>query len=123
MFVTDRPVGQESRVPVPAFLSHPRVGDVALLVAILALAGGHDVADPSDGPLWLCLSADVGLALPLLFRRSHPLPTFLTVSAVALAQWAGDLRVSGDIAVLVALYAVGVYDRSRRNVAVAAAVA
>lgn len=114
---------RERRSSLPAALTTPRAGDVVVLLAVLVFAGPHDLFDPQDHPVWLCLAVDLALALPLLFRRRHPLPTFLTVAAIALAQWTGGLLVSGDIAVLAALYAIGVYDRSRRSIALAAVVA
>jgi signal transduction histidine kinase len=48
----------------------------------------------------------LGLAIPLLGRRTHPLATFAVISAVALAQVLAGARTPGDAAVLVALYTV-----------------
>jgi signal transduction histidine kinase len=44
--------------------------------------------------------------VPLVWRRRAPVAVFGAVAAVALVQWALDLRLTADIALLVALYTV-----------------
>jgi signal transduction histidine kinase len=65
--------------------------------------------------VWLL---DLGLVLPLIWRRRHPVAVFGVLAAVALVQWALGLRVLADAALLVALYTVAVWEP--RRVAVAA---
>ena len=113
----------ERWTPLPTVLTHPRMADAVVLATVLTFAIGHDIFDPPDHPVWLCLLVDLALALPLIFRHGRPMLTFLAVSAIALAQWGIGLLVTGDIAVLAALYAVGVYERRWRNVALAAVIA
>ena len=100
--------------------SHPFAVDAAIAVAVALFAlGGDVIGGDSPTPAWVF---DVVLALPLLVRRRWPAGTFVAVSAVALIQWLTDTPANGDLAVLVALYGVGAYERRRWMVAAAAAV-
>jgi signal transduction histidine kinase len=95
-------------------------GGVAL--GTLSLALGNDLWDSARGrPVTSAL--DVALVLPLLWRRRHPTPVFLVIAATALAQWWLGRPAAGDIAVLVALYAVGAHEPRRPRVVAAAAIA
>ena len=48
----------------------------------------------------------VALILPLTVRRRFPVAVFCVIAAVAFVQWTFDLKLSADIALLVALYTV-----------------
>ncbi|MEU2610020.1 histidine kinase [Micromonospora sp. NPDC007271] len=89
--------------------------DVAVsgLVALFAVAGG--VAQPGG---WKATLVGVGMALVLLFRRTHPSAVAAVVGALALVQVVlGWGPLGYDIAVLIALYSVVKYaDRLRDGV-------
>jgi signal transduction histidine kinase len=72
-------------------------------------------ADEHSLRVWLI---DAALVLPLIWRRRRPVPVFGVVAAVALVQWCVGLRISADVALLVALYTVAA--REPRRVAVGA---
>jgi signal transduction histidine kinase len=99
-------------------VGHP--GTVDLLVAagvqLLALPPLLH-ADELSVRTWLI---DAALVLPLIWRRRRPVAVFGILAAVALVQWAIGLRLSADVALLVALYTVAA--REPRRVAVAAGV-
>ncbi|MFD2765014.1 sensor histidine kinase [Micromonospora eburnea] len=95
--------------------------DVAVsgLVALFAVAGV--VAQPGG---WNATLVGIGMALALLFRRTHPTAVAAVVGAMALSQvilrW-GPLGF--DIAVLIALYSVIKYADRLRDGVIAGAVA
>jgi signal transduction histidine kinase len=60
------------------------------------------------------------LVVPLAWRRRAPVIVFLVVAGVALVQWALGLRLTADVALLVALYTVAA-QRPRRTALAAAA--
>lgn len=62
---------------------------------------------------------DVALPLPLLARRRYPMAVFLSVGALASLELLLDSPVGGNIAVLLALYAVGAHASPRRAAAAA----
>jgi signal transduction histidine kinase len=72
-------------------------------------------ADEHSLRVWLI---DVALVVPLIWRRRQPVAVFGVLAVVALVQWAVGLRLSADVALLVALYTVAA--REPRRVAVAA---
>jgi signal transduction histidine kinase len=79
------------------------------LPAILRAASGH-------APwVWLI---DAALVLPLVWRRRYPVAVFALLSVAALVQWLVELRLSGDVALLVSLYTVAA--SQPRRVAIAA---
>lgn len=63
------------------------------------------------------LGAQLGLVAPLAWRRRAPLGVFACVAAVAFGQWAADLRMPADVALLVALYTVAAQRDRRRTLA------
>jgi signal transduction histidine kinase len=81
---------------------------------VLALTGVRWLLREGRHPnpwMWVL---EFGLYLPLAWRRRVPFSVFCVVAAVALGQWlAGALFPPGDLALLVALYAVGAYSRWR----------
>ncbi len=64
----------------------------------------------------------VALCLPLVLRRRYPLIVFGVIAAIAGVQWALDVRLASDLALLVALYTVAAQE-SRRQTYAAVAVA
>jgi signal transduction histidine kinase len=74
-------------------------------------------SDPEPAA-WLLSAA---LVVPLVWRRRAPVPVFGLVAAAALVQWALGLRLTADLALLVALYTVAA-TRPRREALAAAAV-
>jgi signal transduction histidine kinase len=97
---------------------HPRLADavVALAVLLVSLPGALHLAPRPEG--WVF---SVALALPLVWRRRAPGAVFAVLAAVALVQWALDVRLTADAALLVALYTVAA-ERPRRWAVAAAAV-
>ncbi len=62
------------------------------------------------------------LCAPLVLRRRYPRAVFCTIAAVALVQWALDVRLGADLALLVSLYTVAAV-LPRRQTAAAVGVA
>lgn len=58
-----------------------------------------------------------GITAPLAWRRRAPVAAFGAVAAVALVQWAADVRMPADLALLVALYTVAAHRDRRRTLA------
>jgi signal transduction histidine kinase len=59
------------------------------------------------------------LALPLLLRRRHPPLVFATISALAIVQWAADVRTFGDAALFLALFGIASTQPLRRTLVAA----
>lgn len=112
-----------SRSRLPLALRLPMVADVGVVAATLAFALLDDDFGDQTTNLTAAFALDVGLCVPLLWRRQRPLLTFGATAAVALLEWWSDTPASGAVAVLVALYAVGAYESRRWAVAGAAATA
>jgi signal transduction histidine kinase len=77
------------------------------------------LVEAGDDRSWAWL---LGLALvvPLVWRRRRPTAVFAALAAVALVQWIVGLRLGPDVALLVALYTVAVWEPRRRALAAAA---
>lgn len=87
-----------------AISAHPRLGDVALAVAVGAAgAAGLSSQGRLDGLQWI---VTVALCLPLVARRGRPVPVFACLAVVAFAQWLLADPQLGDAALLIALYGV-----------------
>ncbi len=99
------------------------IWDVVVVVALAALSVGADVFGPEHATPVHGWAFDLALALPLLVRRRWAAEVFLLISAIALLQWGTGSLVRGDLAVLIALYGVGAYERRRWFVGVAAGIA
>src|SRR5207302_10620944 len=89
----------------------PRLLDGTLALTLAAGAVAEVVLN--GAPRWTVLPV-AGTALPLAWRRRHPIPSFLVQFLCALASaqpptWAGIL------ALFVGLYSVSVYSPSRRR--------
>jgi signal transduction histidine kinase len=90
---------------------HPVIADVAPVLVILALSVPHAFRELRHAPTSAVF--DVLLALPLLWRRRNAVAVFGVIAAVALVQWIVDVRATGDLALLVALYSVAVAEPAR----------
>jgi signal transduction histidine kinase len=89
-------------------------GLLALAIGLIGFGRAH-----ADGVTWLF---ELGLVLPLIWRRRAPLVVFTVIALVAFAQWLQGSVVPGDIALLVALYTVAAYEALRWTVAATALV-
>nr|WP_162948206.1 sensor histidine kinase [Streptomyces europaeiscabiei] len=80
----------------------------------------HGGADDGDGPRRFrlaftqlpvpgMLAFQVGLVLPLLWRRRKPVAAFGTIAAVFVLQWALGVALRADIALFVALYSLALH--------------
>jgi signal transduction histidine kinase len=96
---------------------HPRLIDAAIVAALVVLSTVPPHARDQGAA---AVAFSIALALPLLWRRKHPIAVFGAVAALALAQWLADIRAFGDIALLVALYTVALTQPLRRTLAAAA---
>ncbi|MDT4981937.1 MAG: hypothetical protein QOG07_3816 [Pseudonocardiales bacterium] len=85
-----------------------------LLLSIPGLFRGND-------PIAVSIVLTLLINLPLLFRRRYPIVVFALVFAVAIVQWWADIRIVGDIALLVAFYTVTALRAARVAAAVAVA--
>ncbi|SNY53505.1 Signal transduction histidine kinase [Paractinoplanes atraurantiacus] len=92
----------------------PAVVVAAVTVPQLRYHAAHD--DPQFGAYVLF---SVLLVVPLVWRRRFPLWTFAFAAVVALTQWAADVRLAADLALLVYLYTVA--SRHPMRVAIVAA--
>jgi signal transduction histidine kinase len=99
---------------------HPTVVDAALAMAVLAFTVPQLAywARQPDG-LWVRLVLTVLLLAPIAWRRRFPLQTFAFACSVALIQWALNVTLAADVALLVYLYTVA--SRRRAPVALLAA--
>jgi signal transduction histidine kinase len=98
------------------------LADVAIVAAIgaIGVVVGF-VAVAPDAPFRgaSAISSFV-LALPLLLRRRYPWPVFATISALAIVQWAADVRTFGYAALFVALFGLASTQPLRRTLTAAA---
>ena len=101
---------------------HPYVLDGFVVLAVLTLARLSDHGEPNSAASTWALYVDLVLTVPLFWRRRYPLPVFLFIAATALIQWFAAVSAGGDIAILVALYAVGGYESRRRMIGLAAVI-
>jgi len=76
------------------------------------------VHQAGDRP-WLW-ALDLALAAPLVWRRRDPVAVFAVLAAAALVQWVLGVRLTDDVALLVALYTVAAYASRRKAIAAAA---
>jgi signal transduction histidine kinase len=104
-------------------VARPLAIDVAVVVVTLSLGLGHDVWGGGVEHHQWSWAFDVALVLPLFWRRHHPTRVFLVIAAIALVQWLSGTMAGADFAVLVALYAVGLYERRPLAIATAAGIA
>jgi signal transduction histidine kinase len=76
------------------------------VLIVLTIIGLGSLRRPYGIDGWKGWLFTVALALPLLWRRRRPVGVFAVIAAIALVQWALDIRAFGDSALLVALYTV-----------------
>ncbi|MBB4915617.1 sensor histidine kinase [Streptosporangium saharense] len=98
-----------SPLPVDALL--------AAVIFLVTLGPGQVLPRGEPGPLLL----QVALTMPLVWRRRAPLTVFCVVGAAAAVQWAADVQLPADAALLVALYTVGAHRPLRPALAAALA--
>ncbi len=94
-----------------------RAVDLLLFAAALALAALQPPLHGFSSHLQMA-AFGIALALPLLWRRSHPEIVFGVLVAVAFAQWLSGVWTAADVALLVAAYTVA--NQAPRRLAVAA---
>lgn len=94
-------------------------GLLVLLAALLSVI--PDIFwPPGPQPAWLF---DLLLVTPLAVRRRWPVGVFALIGVVALVQWLTGTLAQGDLAVLIALYTVGVYEYRLRLIVLTLAAA
>lgn len=94
------------------------VADILVVSAIIAWALVNDyLGDDGGHGSWIF---DVALAAPLLWRRRHSVEVFAVISMIALVEWLTNTPSSGSLALLVAVYSVGVSESRRWPVVYAA---
>ncbi|MEV1159574.1 sensor histidine kinase [Micromonospora chokoriensis] len=98
---------------------------VAFDVAVAALVVLVSVASAVNQPGgWAATLVGVGMAVALLFRRTHPRPVTVVVAALALVQVVAEWGpLVYDVAVLIALYSMVKYGERLRDGVLAGAVA
>jgi signal transduction histidine kinase len=92
---------------------HPASADAVFALALLLLSAVHLIKDPPARPL-LAWPLQVALYAPLAWRRRIPLTAFAVVAAVAFVQWLDGVLLTGDLALLIALYSVAAHSSVRR---------
>ncbi|GAA3614464.1 histidine kinase [Kineosporia mesophila] len=103
-------------------VDRPYVMDIAMVLLVLAFAISESVHD--EGHLTAVAGGfALALSLPLLWRRRRPAPVFVVIASIALLQWLTETPLASDVAVLIALHALGSYENRRRLVVGAALVA
>lgn len=106
---------------VPRVLGRrPLFMDVALAVGFAAVSGLANSAQAGMLPPQSLGAAewDLALAAPLLFCRRRPVTAVLLLGAVSFLQWLYGVPADGDLAVLIALYLLGLRERRVRVLAV-----
>jgi signal transduction histidine kinase len=101
--------------------ARPWLPDVAIVAAISAIAivVGFVAVAPDLPFRGASAIAGFVLALPLLLQRRYPWPTFAAISAIAIVQWAADVRTFGYAALFVALFGLASSQPLRRTLTAA----
>jgi signal transduction histidine kinase len=89
---------------------HPRLVDGALAILLIALSAG--IHKPGAQVL-LNILLVLGMVIPVVFRREHPVGAFTAVIIVGALQVLLGRPVSSDLSVLIMLYTLAAY-RPRR---------
>jgi signal transduction histidine kinase len=97
-------------------LTHALVTDAGLALLLAGVCTPWLVSTDPSPAAWLL---QIGLLLPLAWRRRYPSAVFAVVGGIALVQWSAGIVLVADLALLVALSTLATY-RPRR-VALAAA--
>jgi signal transduction histidine kinase len=93
---------------------HPAALDALVVLFVLAIGLAGGIAHELVG-----LAFTVALVVPLVWRRQAPAAVFGALAVIAFAQWLFGVRLVADVALLVAIYTVAVYESRRRLVAAA----
>jgi len=91
----------------------PFLADAVLAAGLLVACSVWLVHSGQDAAAGLL---QVGLVVPLAWRRVNPTAVMAVVALVALVQWAVDYRLAADAALLIALYTVAVHESLTRVV-------
>ncbi|KOU36333.1 sensor histidine kinase [Streptomyces sp. WM6378] len=86
----------------------------ALFAAAVFVALSVMARRPLHDRPWTIVGFTAPMVLPLVWRRRAPFAVFLTMAALAFAQWLADLRLPADIALLIALYTVAAHASRQR---------
>jgi len=84
--------------------SHPVLADTSIAAAVAIVSAAWFVDRTGSGATGWALQA--GLILPLVWRRRYPVGVFMAIALIALVQWALNVELVGDLALLVSLYTV-----------------
>jgi signal transduction histidine kinase len=91
--------------------------DVALAAVVAFIGLPSAIGFRSEGHnLAVGLLLDLGLSIPLVWRRRWPVEVFAVVAAVAFVQWLTRERMLADVALLVAFYTVAARSDLRKTV-------
>ncbi|MBO1765360.1 histidine kinase [Allobranchiibius sp. GilTou38] len=125
------PVARPTRTPdarrsgfgrLPQALRTPQVMDVGIAVAVGAATVLMDTQGP-DARVSAAVWWDLALAAPLIVRRRYPTVCLALVSVLCFGQWLQDVRASGPLAFLIALYTFSSSEVRRATMAAAVVVA
>ncbi|MGQ4336471.1 sensor histidine kinase, partial [Streptomyces hayashii] len=109
--------------------AHPWVLDTAVVVLVFLMFCLPDLlhggAGDGDAPRRFrlaftrlpppaMLALQVGLVLPLLWRRRKPMGAFATIAAVFVLQWSLGAALRADVALFIALYSLALHGRLRQ---------
>ncbi|MDX3435714.1 sensor histidine kinase [Streptomyces stelliscabiei] len=109
--------------------AHPWVLDTAVVVLVFLMFCLPDLihggVDDGDGPRRFrlaftqlpvagMLALQIGLVLPLLWRRRKPVVAFGVIAAVFVLQWSLGAALRADVALFVALYSLALHGRLRQ---------
>ncbi|GII23692.1 sensor histidine kinase [Planosporangium mesophilum] len=95
-----------------ALRAHPVAADAAFAALVFLVTAPRVLISPP--PLALSWALQAALVLPLVWRRKAPTAVFLTIAAVAGAQWLTDRLLAADVALLISFYTVATYATARR---------
>jgi signal transduction histidine kinase len=101
---------------VAAVGRRPVLVDLLIVAFLVIQAAAHAAGPDADGTLGALFA--VPLALPLLWRRRHPVAVFAAIAVIALITLALGVRSTGALALLVAMYTVAL--SQPRAIAIAA---
>lgn len=121
-----------------AWRARPVLGDavlVAVLLLLLTATTTPAVLDPDGDVVTPLLVLDghwrdegwawalqLGLVVPLIWRRRAPMTVLLVIAAVCFVQWLAGPELYGNVALLIALYTVAAADEPCPRAVVGAAV-
>jgi signal transduction histidine kinase len=89
--------------------------DGCLAVVLIGLPSAAGFNPAGSHHLTFGLLFDLGLAVPLIWRRRWPIEVFAVVAAVAFVQWLTGVRLFADVALLVAFYTVAARENLLRT--------